>query len=413
MKKLLFLILFYPQFLLAQNEMKGERCVVSNPQFNAGVPRLTTNHKNQAVLSWVEKDDSNAVVGFYFSTSTDNGKTFSDKKTVSIVEGVSSHAEGMPKVAFKSDGTVIAAYEVKRPTPESRFAGDILYVVSNDGGENWTTPQYVHTDTTRGKGRSFFDISRLANGEIGITWLGEAPSKAGRPLRFTQTTKGVGFGSEITAKEGVCQCCRTNLFIDKQGFIHIYFRDILEDGSRDIGHIESKDGGKTFGNYQKVYTDNWKVAACPHTGPSTALLNGQLFTAWYTGETSKVGVKVTNNEGKILTQIKSPNARHPQMSASTNRLFLVWDEPTEEEKPNASKNEHAGHIMGGPSVFSQINMKILDGKKVIQSKVVSNTDENAALPTVLSTGKSLLVAYELEDKSGKKLIVTRKINDFL
>jgi hypothetical protein len=381
MKKIFFLFLLINQALLAQKSLKdAESVAVSNPANNALSPRLTTDHKGNPVLSWAEQNDSSEVIAVCFATSKDGGLTFSDKKNVRIIKGVTAHAEGMPKVAFKSDGTIVAIFETKRPVPDSRFSGDLLYTMSSDSGDNWAVPQYVHADTSAGKSRSFSDLQRLPNGEIGVTWLGERGGKGGgRPVKFAQTTKGQGFSGEITAKEGACECCRTNLFVDTEGVLHIFFRDILEDGTRDMGHVLSTNQGQSFGNYKLVYADKWKINGCPHTGPSTAQLNKTLYTAWYTGDEKNIGVKITDNEGKILTHIKSANAKHPQLIANNNKLILAWDEPIDNNKG------------------SQIKVRILDKKNAIKSFAISSTKETATYPYLLATNKHLIVAYEAGD----------------
>jgi BNR repeat-like domain len=390
MKKIFFSILIISQSMLYA-QLAPQAKTMSDPNFNAAHPALTTDERGNPVLSWVEKNDSNEVVGLYFSVSKDGGKTFSDRKSVHITEGVSSHAEGMPKVVFKADGTIIGAFGVKRVTPQTRFASDLMFVESKDGGATWTNPQYLHTDTTRGKGRSFFDMTRLPNGEIGFSWLGETPEKGtGRPLRFRQTLKTGGLSAEITAKEGVCQCCRTNLFVDTEGGLHIFFRDILPDGSRDIGHVVSKDAGNTFESVGVVHADNWKINACPHTGPSSASLNNQLFTAWYTGETSQVGVKVSDSKGRILTQIKSPTARHPQMIALNNQLVLAWDEPDTSESDDRTA----------------VKLRFLDKNGLLKNLNVT-TGESAAYPSLLANGRSVVVAYESGEN--KKVIRVKSV----
>lgn len=363
--------------------------VVSNPAYHAVSPRLTQDHTGQPILSWSEEDDSSNVVAFYFSRLNDQNKNFTIKKPIRLVPGISTHAEGMPKVAFKKDGTIVAVYETNRPVPDSRFFGDLLYTLSTDDGNQWTTPKFIHADTSLGKSRSFSDLSVLPNGEIGIVWLGEKNgNQSGRPVKFAQTQKGAGFGNEITVKQGACECCRTDLFVDAQGNYHIYFRDILSGGARDIGHLVSKDKGVSFGEYQLVYPDNWVINACPHAGPSTAELNQKLFTAWYTGEEKNVGVKITDPSGQLLTHIKSASARHPQLITHQNKLFLVWDQPSENKTGD---------------FYLQIKLQALDEKGPTKTWTLTNSKEMANYPAILSNGQNLIVAYE-EGQDKKRIL---------
>lgn len=361
--------------------------VASNPGYSGVSPRLTFDHTGFPVLSWVEEDDSSNVVGFYFSRFNVQNNSFEEKKSIRIVKGISSHAEGMPKLAFKNDGTIIAVYETNRPVPDSRFSGDLLYTLSSDNGASWTTPIFVHADTTSGKSRSFSDLCPLPNGEIGIVWLGEKSSKtSGRPLKFAQTQKGGGFGEELIVKQGVCECCRTDLFVDSQGNFHLYFRDILPTGARDIGHLVSRNKGLSFGEYYPVYPDHWIINACPHAGPSTAELQGRLFTAWYTGEENKIGIKVSDEKGSILTHIPSASARHPQLASQENRLILAWDQP----------------MRINSDLILRVNIQLLEEGKKTHFLAVTNEKEMAQYPAILPFKNQLIVAYE--DGLDKKMI---------
>lgn len=144
---------------------------LSNPALNGATPRFTTDHRGNPVLSWAEKEGDKNF--FFFAVSTDGGRSFGSKIQVNAPSDFSVHAEGMPKVAFKADGTIYATFERRRPTKDAPRAGDLLYSISKDGGKNWTKPAFVHSDTTPGKGHSFSDIARLPNGELGIVWLDE------------------------------------------------------------------------------------------------------------------------------------------------------------------------------------------------------------------------------------------------
>jgi hypothetical protein len=375
---ILFILLVASGALWAQSETPGQ--LISDPKFHATAPRLTSNHLRQPVLSWAERNEKNEVVGFYFAVSSDGGTTFGARKSVSMTTGVSGHAEGMPKIAFKSDGTVVAAYEARRPTPESRFAGNIYYRLSKDGGQSWSALAFVHRDTTPGKSRSFMDLQTLPNGEVGMSWLGErGPDEdSGRPLRFAMTTPGAGFGPEITAKEGACQCCRTNLFADKQGRLHIFFRDILPGGIRDIGHVVSLDGGRSFGAYRVLHSDQWRIDGCPHTGPCTAQLDTTLFTAWYTGAEHAPGIKVSAGSGRLLTSVSGSAVQHPQIVATGTALVLAWEQIQESDNQSA------------------IVLRFLDpadGKEKTETIAVEST-ENAVLPALLPLQNGVLLAYE-------------------
>src|SRR5919199_2498158 len=206
--KLLIITLAIVLFALSSHKPIAPR-QVSDATRTGAVPRLTTDAGGNPLLTWVEKE-SDQKATFYFARSADGGKTFGEKIQVNAPATLSAHAEGMPKIAVKSDGTLLAVFEVPRPVAESRFAGDLLYVISKDEGKTWSEPKAVHQDTTPGKSHSFSDVTRMPNGEIGIVWLDEKlPGKEGRPVLFTQTNPSGGFGATVMVDDNACQCCRT------------------------------------------------------------------------------------------------------------------------------------------------------------------------------------------------------------
>jgi hypothetical protein len=91
--------------------------LLSNPQKTGTTPRFTTDHRDRPVLSWVEKEGEKNL--FFFAVSDDNGKTFGDKISIGVSTNCSVHAEGMPRVAFKSDGTIFATFELKKTDQRS------------------------------------------------------------------------------------------------------------------------------------------------------------------------------------------------------------------------------------------------------------------------------------------------------
>lgn len=298
-------------------------------------PFLTKNHKNEPVLSWVEGGEKNVFL--YFVTSEDNGKTFTNPIEVTPTKGLTPHHETMPKLAFKDDGTIIVVYQKRTPTPKNRFAGAIYYSQSFDNGKTWTKSNYLHSDTSKGIGRSFFDVSTLPNGEIGAVWLdGRKRQRNGSTLCFAKTKGTDGFGKDIEIGQKTCQCCRTDIFVDKQNKIHVAYRDIINDSIRDIVHLSSTDNGITFSESKRISKDNWVINGCPHTGPSITNTENGISFYWFTSG-GKDGVFSTTlaNNTKEYTKRKlvNPHARHPQAITLKNGItVLTWDETFKTEE---------------------------------------------------------------------------------
>lgn len=365
--------------------------LLSDPQKTGTTPRFTTDHRNRPVLSWVEKEGEKNL--FFFAVSDDNGKTFGDKISIGVSTNCSVHAEGMPRVAFKSDGTIFATFEVKKPTKEAPRASDLMYVTSADNGKTWSAPTAIHRDTTPGKGHSFSDVTRLPNGELGFVWLDDKLGKfEGRSVKFVQTLAKGGFSDEVVVDSNACQCCRTVVVVDNAGQIHLAYRDLNADGTRDMSQAVSTDGGHTFSTPKTVYKDLWKINACPHTGPSMAQVGKDMFVSWFSGTSAnhKAGLRVAKiGQEKLFFSHLTVYAKHPQIVSVKEKLVMVWDESMEKDE----------------KYFSKIGLCVFDKQGKGAISYLTPNFENATYPVLMATSKGFVIAYEHQKEDGKTVIM--------
>ncbi len=371
---------------------------LSNEKFTGATPRFTTDHRGHPVLSWVEKDGHKSL--FYFAVSENGGQTFGKKIKINAPAELTVHAEGMPRVAFKADGSIWATFEIKKPTKEAPRAADLMYVASTDNGKTWSAPKAVHKDTSPGKGHSFSDMIRLPNGELGFVWLDEKMGAyEGRSVKFVQTLPNGRFSDEVVVDSNACQCCRTVLFIDSDKNIHLTYRDLFADGTRDMSHAVSTDGGKTFTQPQLVYKDRWKINACPHTGPNMTQAGKDFFVTWFSGksESHEAGIRIVKmGEEKLFSSNLTVRAKHPQIANLNGNLAVVWDESVE-------KNGE---------FFTKIALRIIDKNGKETTSYLTADNENASYPVLLPTPNGLLLAYELQKgNDGKAVIVSQLVGD--
>lgn len=372
---------------------------LSDSQRVGTTPRFTMDEKGNPVLSWVEKDGEKRNL-FFFAVSKDGGSTFEEKILVNVPEKISTHAEGMPKITFKKTGEIIALFELSKPTPAERFAGNLYFVSSKDKGKNWSEPQTVHQDTTAGKGHSFGDITTLPNGQVGFVWLDLKLGKyEGRSVKFRQTLPNGNLSNEVVVDSNACQCCRTNLFVDVDNNFHVTYRDMLADGSRDISHAVSQDGGKTFGSSKVVYDDKWKINACPHTGPGVTQVGRDIYTAWFTGKEGDTGVRLSKiGSGKLIDKIETNRAKHPQVGVWDNQLVMAWDQSMQKDD----------------KFFTKIGIRIFDKQGAFKEVWITPDFMVSTYPVVMSSGKDLLVAYEQKkDMKENSVIFIERFNDFV
>ena len=200
--------------------------LISNKSSVSEASFLTSDHKGNPVLTWVEKSINGVFL--YYAISLDTGRTFGVPVRVPTTKGLSSHNESMPKIAFKRNGDAVVVFQKRKPTSENQYAGVLLYTQLLEGSKNWSNPKMLHSDTSNGIGRNFFDITRLPDGEIGAIWLednwvlngcphsGPVMAETSSGLDFFWFTRGGGTGVYHTSKEFMNQNFKKRDLINSQ-----------------------------------------------------------------------------------------------------------------------------------------------------------------------------------------------------
>ena len=287
---------------------------------------LTQDEQNRPVISWVELDSTGSK-HFNFAYWDQTKQAFGRAIKFPLPDIANTHEEGMPKLAFKGDGTIIATYETTVPSDKSRFGlSDILYVVSSDHGKTWSDPQPIQTQVALGS-RSFGSILRLADGEVGISWLDTDPDpkQVGRPVKFARSNAANSFDTAVLLDAAACQCCRTAISADESGHVGVVFRDLLPGSVRDIAISNSSDNGHSFDRAIPFSNDQWVVDGCPHAGPSVVSKAGKTYVTWYTGASSNEGVfyaTLENNKMRDKQRLNA-DARFVQIALTPSGVPLI------------------------------------------------------------------------------------------
>ncbi len=373
--------------------------LLSNLQNRASCVFLTDDNHNRPVVSWVEID-STGEKRFFFSRMDKAKGQFLKPKPIPIEQNVSIHEEGMPKIAVKGDGTLLAIYETSTPVKDSRWGlGDIRYIQSFNNGKTWTTPQSISPDVKKGLSASFSGLTRLGDGEIGVTWLGTNPGKQehmARPVFFAKTHGKEGFGKEILITRSACQCCRTALSSDKEGEISIAFRDILPGEIRDISVSTSSNDGITFNKAVSFSNDDWVVDGCPHNGPSVVTGNGHTYVTWFTGgDKGGVYYGALDSARKLLVKKQlSPNGHFIQL--------CLMPDGTRVTACDADYQK-------GDSIYSRIVINKINKNGFFEKPITPNGEE-ASYPVIQYAGnKSVVVAWTNRERIYYKLVATDNI----
>lgn len=390
-KKFIFIAVLFAFISCNTNQPQNPITQLSDNNTDASCVFLTKDASGNPAVSWAETDNADTK-HFYLAKWDQSSGGFGPKMNIPIPQNAKLHAEGMPKIAFKGDGTIIATFETSVPVEGARFGkGDIRFSLSADGGKTWTKPASVQSGHPDGGSIGFSNVLRLEDGEIGIAWLGTGPKTVeGRPVMFARTRKGGGFTKAITIDSVACQCCRIALSSNGHNGVKIAFRNLLPGSVRDISIAESSNNGETFSSATSFSGDNWVIDGCPHDGPALASTRQKSFAAWYAGSSSKDGVgvyyAVLDKENKMLVKRK--------ISATGKFIQLCL-------MPDGTR------IMGynesyksGDSTFNRIMIARADGT-LFFSKEVSQAMSHGFYPVVTPAGKNhVIIAW----KDGGKIL---------
>ena len=426
MKPLLLALLSLSLFSACRPSKKTTqtRQLMQTQHADAVAPYLSSDNQSRTVLCWTEKnlqDSTNMLKYAYFDDQTD---AFGSPVAVPVSKGMSTTAESMGKVAFKSDGTAIAFFSRRFEQEKNPFAGAIYYSLSSDQGKTWTPQQFLHSDTAHAYGRSFFDVSALKDGQIAAVWLDGRFGKTikGSALYFARTTAGKGFEKDSCLEKGTCECCRTDLLKDPDGNLHVAYRSIsfpLETNGkqvRDMVYKRSDDNGKTFSKPTAISKDNWTIEACPHSGPTLAVNKEGVNALWFTAggapglyaTSSKPGDNAFHTRNLITSK-----GRHPQMLALPNGdLVMVCEEALETPAAMPTmpmKHGHGGMQMShGPAAPGRIMLRVIRNGGTLKELPLTPGDFGDNHPVLTAVADGVLVAWVREDK-GHSSICFRKV----
>ena len=352
------------------------------------MPLLAKTAKGAVMLSWTEKD-AQGMVSFCVAFSKDNGKTFSEKKTIYSGTGIGNSRMMRAKVLSKKDGSFVAVFANRgeaAAASSGRGGGrssNLVYCVSKDGAATWTAPQPVDSDPKQGIVRGFFDAVVMSNDEIAVTYLKDVANSTKheeRDLRLVVSKNGV-MQPEKLIDPVVCDCCPINLFVDAQGALNVVYRDNNND-IRDMAKMVSTDNAETFSKSQILHNDGWKIMGCPHSGAVSSINEKGALISWFSGAESEKGIRLTTQDGKKLLVINDPSAKNQALVGGAQASVLLWEQNKAEDG------------------LSQIAFRKINNDKVSETAWVEES-LNGTNAVGLAVGNQLLVAYEVKQANGK------------
>ncbi len=351
------------------------------------MPLLAKTPTGTVMLTWTEKD-AKGNGAFCMAQSTDKGKTFSPKQVVYAGPGVSGSRLMRPKVMFKKDGSMVAVFS-NRTDENGKRAVQVMASTSTDKGMTWSVPKAVDSDPTSCV-RGFFDAVILPNDELAVAYLKDVAGSTKheeRNLRLVLTKNGV-FQPERIIDEVVCDCCNISLLVDANGALQVYYRDNNDD-VRDMAKMTSTDNGLTFSKPQILFTDNWKIAGCPHSGAASTTYGKSNLITWFSGTEADKGIRLVTQDGKRLVLANDPTARNGYVATQDQKAVFLWDQ-TNGNSP-------------------QIAYRTINGDKASAINWL-NGSANGINPSALVLDNQLLVAYEVRNANKKNGIKWSLVN---
>jgi len=275
----------------------------------------------------------------YCVVSNDGGKSFG---LPTALEGGGTLMLGRhrgPRVAAASDAVIITAIVAKR---EGGQDGNLLAWRSTNQGKTWSAPTVLN-DVKDAAREGLHGLAAGPDNVLFAVWLDlrrDESSERGTKLYGTISRDG-GTSWEknvhvYSSPDGtICQCCHPSATVDARGVLHVMWRNALN-GSRDLYHISSVDGGKTFGSAQKLGHGTWPLNACPMDGGEMATArDGAIDSVWRRQEEVFV-FSPDKEEEKALGK-----GRNPVIAYGTKGRYVAWDDAASKQavllNPGTSK----------------------------------------------------------------------------
>ena len=271
------------------NEVKA----ISSPATDScAQPYLFTDKNGIVFLSWMEKKNKQSTLKF----STFSGDQWTEPVTIATGNNWFVNWADYPVLISNGNQQLIAHYLEK--SGASTYAYDVKYTTSPDNGKTWSDAKILHDD---GKQAEHGFVSMMPYGEkFFVCWLdgrntvsvdsGSHDGHHGQmSIRGAILTKEGIKENEWELDNRVCDCCQTAVAITTTGPIVVY-RDRSENEIRDMSIVRFVNGQWTTPKI--IYADQWKIKGCPVNGPRADAIGNNVAIAWFAMKDDKGQVKI-------------------------------------------------------------------------------------------------------------------------
>jgi hypothetical protein len=268
------------------------------------------------------------------SRSSDGGKTFGNDNIVNNEpENVRAENQNRPKIAVHGKTVVVLWTQAL----ETRFAGNVRFARSADGGLTFSVPQTINADHND-IGHGFSALAMNPDGKLAIAWIDARDSAAakiagrrfiGSSIYYTLSgDAGNTFSENQRLAANSCQCCRLGLAFAPDGVAVALWRHVFGKDTRDFATARLAVGSTVV----RASEDNWHIDGCPHHGGDIAIdERGRQHLVWFTGSAEKPGLFYRRVDGKRLRRPlpfgnNAAQAGHPAVFAHGEQVHIAWRE---------------------------------------------------------------------------------------
>lgn len=270
----------------------------------------------------------------YFSSSRDQGKTFSKPLKVGAVTILPLGMHRGPRIAIAGEAIVISAVSATTRGKD----GDIVAWRSVDGGRTWSPPRKV-TDVAGSAREGLHGMAAGSDGTLFLTWL-DLRTNSMKLYGSISTDGGSTWSANKLVYQSpdghICECCHPSAYVGPKGELYAMWRNWLS-GSRDMYLAVSDDKGATW-KTQKLGQGTWPLKACPMDGGGLVLdARGRIHTTWRRADT--VFYAEAGSPEKALGKGKNPS-----IAVNAQGPYIAWSEgmALKLKKPGAPAPEVLG-----------------------------------------------------------------------
>ncbi|QHT71376.1 exo-alpha-sialidase [Rhodocytophaga rosea] len=312
-------------------------------------PSIAISQKGEMKIVYGKNDS------LYYTSSAD-GNSFSAPAGIAHLKGLGLGMSRGPQIAITKDFTVVAA---------ASGAGNIYAYQLNHQTKQWSKAIQINDVDTLAK-EAFVSIAAGEDNQVYAVWLDLRSDRQNKIFGSVSADGGKTWSANKLiyqspeGKGSVCECCKPSVTASGKQ-VHIMFRNSIK-GTRDLYVISSMDGGRTFGQAQKLGNDTWVLKACPMDGGDLAVnAKGKVLTVWrrkneiFMAEPGKAEQRISegktpvvsrtasgdvvawHNKGQILVKSTRQdqaqvlgNGTHPKLIPipGKNAVFCVWENET-------------------------------------------------------------------------------------